>query len=35
MINGDYFEGKFEFNKPKGVGKWELNNGNIITGKYT
>ena len=35
MINNDFYEGQFRHNKPNGKGKWQMNNGNIITGCYT
>jgi len=35
MQNGDFFDGEFMHNKPKGKGYWQMNNGNIITGEYT
>ncbi|KAL4505962.1 hypothetical protein ABPG72_013723 [Tetrahymena utriculariae] len=34
LPNGNYFEGKFENNKPSGNGKWYFKNGNIITGDF-
>ena len=32
--NGSYFEGVFQNNKPKGVGQWVLENGNVVSGSY-
>ena len=32
--NGLYWEGKFENNKPKGLGTWYFNNGNKLTGSF-
>lgn len=34
LPNGNYFEGKFENNKPSGQGKWYFKNGNVLTGSY-
>ena len=33
--NGSYFEGNFDFNKPKGAGQWKFTNGNTVEGTYT
>ena len=33
--NGTYFEGNFDNNMPKGVGKWHFENGNSVEGLYT
>ena len=35
MFNGDFYEGEFSHNKPNGCGKWQMHNGNTITGHYT
>lgn len=32
--NGNYFEGEFENNKPKGHGKWHFKNGNTLEGEF-
>lgn len=32
--NGTYFEGNFQNNKPKGMGRWVLANGNTVEGHY-
>mmetsp|Transcript_35923 Transcript_35923/g.40863 ORF Transcript_35923/g.40863 Transcript_35923/m.40863 type:complete len:225 (+) Transcript_35923:44-718(+) len=32
--NGNYFEGKFEQNKPTGAGVWYFKNGNQVNGEY-
>ncbi len=34
MVNGDYYDGEFAYNKPKGAGKWHLKIGNVIAGTY-
>jgi hypothetical protein len=34
MQNGDFFEGEFMHNKPKGKGFWQMSNGNVINGEY-
>lgn len=34
LPNGVYFEGSFENNKPKGVGKWRFPDGNVCEGYY-
>ena len=34
MANGNYYEGEFEHNKPRGNGVWKLANGNVINGEY-
>lgn len=33
--NGSFFEGNFGFNQPKGAGKWQFANGNVVDGIYT
>ena len=33
--NGTFFEGNFDNNQPKGEGKWNFENGNVVTGVYT
>ena len=33
--NGTYFQGNFDNNMPKGVGKWHFQNGNTVEGLYT
>ena len=35
MHNGDFYEGCFSHNNPNGKGKWQMHNGNVITGNYT
>ena len=35
FANGTYFEGKFEKNKPKGMGHWHFANGNVVKGEFT
>ena len=35
MQNGDFYEGEFMHNKPKGHGFWQMNNGNVISGSYS
>ena len=34
MCNGDFFEGSFDNNKPKGAGEWSFKNGNKVQGVY-
>ena len=33
--NGTFFEGNFDNNQPKGEGKWNFENGNVVKGVYT
>ena len=33
--NGTKFTGKFDNNKPKGKGKWQFENGNVVEGEYS
>ena len=33
--NGSHFDGGFDNNKPKGRGKWNFENGNVVEGDYT
>ena len=33
--NGSFFDGCFDNNKPKGHGKWQFKNGNVVEGDYT
>ncbi len=33
--NGTFFEGQYDKNKPKGTGKWNFDNGNVLDGEYT
>ena len=33
--NGSKFIGAFDNNKPKGKGKWQFVNGNVVEGEYT
>ncbi len=33
--NGTKFTGQFDNNKPKGKGKWQFTNGNVVDGYYT
>jgi len=33
--NGSYYQGNFDNNQPKGVGKWHFENGNVVEGVYT
>jgi hypothetical protein len=34
LSNGNYFQGKFENNKPKGEGVWHFTNGNVVKGQF-
>lgn len=34
QCNGDFFQGHFDFNKPKGKGVWSFKNGNQVSGVY-
>ena len=34
QCNGDFFQGNFDNNKPKGAGEWSFKNGNKVQGVY-
>ena len=33
-VNGTFFQGNFDNNKPKGLGEWSFKNGNKVQGVY-